>query len=172
MKPTGYDNLIAAINLGIDCLYNELINIRKEFERHNNLLDKIITYHSSTPEERIRTSYKKYRSEIDKKQKENRMDLQTLLSNLNDKLENTYGSSGNQFIQDQAALVSKFTSQLTSNQITQEQYQGLIEDIQRLTKLEELQQEVEKKAIYQGFENMIQDLIIDGISEVFKSKNS
>jgi hypothetical protein len=100
-----------------------------------------------------------------------KMDLNTLVVNINDELNNKYINSDNPFIKENSYLIVKYTDQLSKGQITQNQYEGYVVDIQRLAKLEELEQVVEKKAIYQGFMNMIQDIILNGIVAIMKAKN-
>ena len=106
-----------------------------------------------------------------KRMEEEKMDLNILVVNLNNELNNKYINSNNPFIKENSFLIVKYTDQLSKGQITQNQYEGYVVDIQRLAKLEELEQVVEKKAIYQGFMNMIQDIILNGIVAIMKAKN-
>lgn len=165
------------ISLTLQDIYIEIKKQTKLIEKRNEFdKNKYMTF-SNNPTVNSKdivkpfSTYRNYFNINITKKEINNMDINTLISNLYDELDNRY-KVGNEFIDEQSSLIKKYTSQLTQGQITQEQYQGLIEDIQKLSKLEELQQEVEKKAIYQGFENMIQDIILDGISAVFKSKTT
>lgn len=65
------------------------------------------------------------------------------------------------FIRRQATKTERYLSQLAAGEITKEQFEGYLEDIEKLTRLQALKLNVEAKARAQRLADGIKNLILD-----------
>lgn len=68
---------------------------------------------------------------------------------------------GNEFIRKQAAKAERYLNQLATGEITKEQFEGYMKDIESLTRMQALKLTVEAKARAQRLADGIQNLILD-----------
>ena len=72
-------------------------------------------------------------------------------------------TDSDEFIKKQGIKLERYLNQLASGKITEEQFQGYMEDIRDLTEMQSLKMRVSAKASAQRLVTGIEDLIINGL---------
>ena len=70
-------------------------------------------------------------------------------------------TDSNEFLKKQAVKVERYLNQLAAGEITKEQFEGYMKDIESLTRMQALKLTVEAKARAQRLADGIQNLILD-----------